>query len=127
MMSSSKSYLLDVRSPSEFQSGALPGAQNIEYQSVPLFIIDQENAPKDSPITLYCRSGRRSAIAKNALNELGYVNVRDLGDLESAREVLSREGGQGKDEVGEGRGKSVDAGRLRESTNALLEGLKGLD
>ena len=32
-------------------------------------------------ILVYCRSGRRSAIAAQTLAELGYTNVKDFGGI----------------------------------------------
>ena len=118
-----KSYLIDVRTPLEYSTGFLPGAENIEYQLLPAHCTSL-SIPKDSNITLYCRSGRRSAIAKAELEALGY-NVRDLGSIEMAREVLRAEGG--KRVKGEVRGKNVDGSVLKGETERLLEGLRGLD
>jgi rhodanese-related sulfurtransferase len=36
---------------------------------------------KDMHILIYCRSGRRSAIAAQELIELGYTNVYDFGGI----------------------------------------------
>jgi len=82
--------LLDVRSPSEFAAGGLPGAINVPYESVAQYVEGNNDISKDTDITLYCRSGRRSAIALNALKELGFRHVRDIGGLEEARTVLEK-------------------------------------
>jgi rhodanese-related sulfurtransferase len=80
--------LIDVRTPLEFSSSnppPLPGAVNIEYQLLPnslLFHLPETTTSDD--IVLYCRSGRRSAIAKDALGDSGYINVTDWGGLDSA-------------------------------------------
>jgi len=123
-----KSYLIDVRTAQEYSTGFLPGALNIEYQNIVPFIT-KEQAPKDSHITLYCRSGRRSAIAKEELDAIGYEHVRDLGSIEMAREVLkakdaARAHSGGEDVEGE---KVVNTEELRHSTAKLLEGLRGID
>jgi rhodanese-related sulfurtransferase len=124
-----KSYFIDVRTPAEFSTGALPGAQNIEYQNVTSFIIDQESAPKHAKITMYCRSGRRSGIAKAELDALGYLHVRDLGSLEMARDTLESESGQTKaSEAAKDSARiGVSAEKLKRSTDALMAGLKGLE
>ena len=36
---------------------------------------------KDQLILVYCRSGRRSKIAAEALVELGYTNIREFGGI----------------------------------------------
>jgi phage shock protein E len=43
--------------------------------------------PKDTPVNLYCRSGRRSAIAYNILNNAGYTNITDVGGMEQIQGV----------------------------------------
>lgn len=72
--------LLDVRSPEEFAEQHIAGA---------LLIPDYEIATRaqaelpdlDALILIYCRSGRRSALAAAALVELGYTNVYDFGGI----------------------------------------------
>ncbi|KAH7125290.1 hypothetical protein B0J11DRAFT_301306 [Dendryphion nanum] len=91
--------LIDVRTPGEFATGALSAnlseAVNIEYQlidTLPQVLSERGiDIRKSDAITLYCRSGRRSNIALQTLKELGYLNVRDIGGLDEARAVLSRE------------------------------------
>ena len=36
---------------------------------------------KDQLILVYCRSGRRSKIAAEALVELGYTNIKEFGGI----------------------------------------------
>jgi rhodanese-related sulfurtransferase len=36
---------------------------------------------KDKTILIYCRSGRRSKIAAEALLELGYTDIREFGGI----------------------------------------------
>ncbi len=36
---------------------------------------------KDQLILVYCRSGRRSAIAAKCLTDMGYTNVKDFGGM----------------------------------------------
>ena len=58
--------LLDVRTPEEFAEGHIAGAVLLPYDQV-----EQKAASmlpeKEKPIIVYCRSGRRSAIAAAAL------------------------------------------------------------
>ncbi|MCK6548866.1 rhodanese-like domain-containing protein [Myxococcota bacterium] len=71
--------LLDVRTPSEFASGHLPNAVNIPVQELGKRI--GEAGPKDRAIVVYCRSGRRSAMAKSMLQKAGYAKVLDIGPM----------------------------------------------
>ena len=111
-------YLIDVRTPQEtLANPSLPGSKNVEYQDINLFVTSPAApVPKDAKIDLYCRSGRRSGIAKAGLEELGYVNVRDLGALEMAREVLESERLRG--------GKGGKGGALEMVRSAEVEGAK---
>lgn len=61
--------LLDVRTPQEFASGALPGAQNIPLNAIPQIL---QSLPKDQPVLLYCRSGARSGMAQRFLVNEGF-------------------------------------------------------
>ncbi len=61
--------LLDVRTPQEFASGALPGAQNVPLNGIPNVV---QSLPKDQPILLYCRSGARSGMAQRFLVQEGF-------------------------------------------------------
>lgn len=42
---------------------------------------ETELTDKEQMILVYCRSGRRSAIAAQTLAELGYTDVRDFGGI----------------------------------------------
>ena len=54
-----------------------------------LFTLDTINAEtaaqtipsKDTPVMVYCRSGRRSKEAAHILADLGYTEIYDLGGL----------------------------------------------
>jgi len=70
--------LVDVRSKQEYDSGYIPTAINIPYREI------GSNLPTDdrsAKIILYCRSGRRSGIAKGTLDRLGFSNVIDFGGI----------------------------------------------
>jgi phage shock protein E len=82
------SVLIDVRSPAEFAEGAVPGAHNISHEQIAARIA--EVAPdKDTPIVVYCRSGRRSSIAQDSLRALGYRNVSNGGGYEQFSQALN--------------------------------------
>lgn len=80
--------LIDVRTPSEFAAGHLPGARQIAYDRIGE-LIGSVAADKDTPIVLYCRSGRRSEIARQTLVEMGYTQVIDAGGYEQLQSDLA--------------------------------------
>ena len=67
--------LLDVREPAEYRSGHLPGAEMMPLRTI---IEDAERLPRDRPILLVCRSGRRSTRAMHWLIGLGFDEVVNL-------------------------------------------------
>ncbi len=69
--------LIDVRTPSEYNSGHLADAVNLDWNGGQL----QAKAGtlnKSKPVLLYCASGRRSAAAREFLTEQGFKDVVDL-------------------------------------------------
>jgi phage shock protein E len=79
--------LIDVRTPVEWQEGHLQGAVLIPYEKIGEEIA--KVAPdKQTKINLYCRSGRRSGIALETLQKLGYGNVINNGGVGEASEKL---------------------------------------
>ena len=83
--------LIDVRTGEEFAAGHLQGARLI-----PHYRIAEEIAAvapdKGTPIVLYCRSGRRSEIARQTLLEMGYTEVVDAGGYEQLKTDLAAAG-----------------------------------
>ena len=82
--------LLDVRTEAEFAERSIPGSILIPHDRIEK---DAESKipDKNTPIVVFCRSGRRSAIAKNKLEALGYTDVTDLGSIDNAAKILHRE------------------------------------
>ncbi len=76
--------IIDVRSALEFNSGHLKGAINIPYDKI-ADKIEEVTKDKNKKIILYCRSSRRSAIAKSTLEKAGYKNVENAGTLDDIR------------------------------------------
>jgi rhodanese-related sulfurtransferase len=75
-----KVIVVDVREPSEFSTGSLPGAINIP-RGVLEFQIGNHPAIKsgtDSKLLIYCQSGGRSALAVESLQKLGYTQSLSL-------------------------------------------------
>lgn len=83
---------IDVRTPAEYASGHIKDAVNIEFQDIGAKIA-AVTSDKDSDIRLYCRSGRRSGVAKQTLVELGYTNVHNEGGYAAALAKHVREAG----------------------------------
>ena len=71
-----KPLLLDVRTAEEYAAGFIPGAVLLPYDEIQAKFKEPD---KGRPIVVYCRSGRRSAIARAALLAMGYTNVSDFG------------------------------------------------
>jgi phage shock protein E len=73
--------VVDVRTPQEFAAGHVPGAINIPYDELPRRAA--EIGPPSTKVVLYCRTGRRSGIAADALHKAGYANLYDFGSVTS--------------------------------------------
>lgn len=81
MMDDGKAYsLLDVRTPSEYDAQRLEGAYLIPDNEI-LDRVEAELPEKNARILVYCRSGRRSALAAKAMVEMGYTQVYDFGGI----------------------------------------------
>jgi rhodanese-related sulfurtransferase len=72
--------ILDVRSEEEFNTGHIEGAILIPDTDI-LDKAEEILTDKSATILVYCRSGRRSALASADLVELGYSNVYDFGGI----------------------------------------------
>lgn len=80
MDSGEEHIILDTREQDEFDAGHIPGAILIPYTEIENKA--EEMMPdKDKLILVYCRSGRRSKIAAEALVKLGYTNVKEFGGI----------------------------------------------
>lgn len=64
-------HLVDVRTAEEYASGHIPGAINMDGSSAS-FEQQISTLDKSKSVALYCRSGRRSKIAAERVNALGY-------------------------------------------------------
>ena len=80
--------LLDVRTPEEHKSGYLEGAVLLPLAELESKI--SSTVPgKNTPIYIYCRSGRRAGTAVEKLKAMGYTDLHNLGGLKDAREKLN--------------------------------------
>ena len=81
--------LLDVRQADEFNAGHIKGAVLVPHDTI-AEKIGAVVPDKNTPVYVYCRSGRRSAIAVEAMRKLGYTNLTDLGGMDEAKKRLRR-------------------------------------
>jgi len=70
--------LIDVRSPMEFSQGSLDGAVNMPIES---FQYLKDSIDSSKPVLLYCRTGARSGMVKNYLDQLGFDQVHNIGGI----------------------------------------------
>lgn len=68
---------LDVRTPEEFNEGHLVNARNINVEGA-TFDSEVSKLDKDVTYAVYCRSGRRSAVAVNRMKDAGFTNVVNM-------------------------------------------------
>ena len=81
IMDSEEGYIiLDARTQEEYDQGHIPGAIVISHEEI-AEKAEEVLTDKDQLILVYCRSGRRSKIAAEALVELGYTNIREFGGI----------------------------------------------
>ena len=88
-----KPIILDIRTPAEYLLGHVRHSTLVPTPSPPLsddqYSIlaytlgkEVEGQPKNREIWVYCRKGRRSAVAKQILDEMGFSRVANLGGVE---------------------------------------------
>lgn len=83
---STGAVVIDVRTPSEFGSGHLNGALNIDVQAAD-FVAQVGSLDPAGRYLVYCRSGNRSAAAIDIMRSLGFTNLTDLGSVAEASEA----------------------------------------
>jgi rhodanese-related sulfurtransferase len=79
--------VIDVRTAEEFANSHVIGAVNLDLENG-AFLAELADLDKNVGYALYCRSGRRSAIAAELMATAGFTEVRDLGTLELAAQSL---------------------------------------
>ena len=78
--SAANALLVDVRNPSEYDGGHIPGSINFAMSRI-LKEAEEEFPDKAVPLYIYCQSGARSARAGKLLDLMGYESVTDLGGI----------------------------------------------
>lgn len=73
------SLLIDVREADEYAAGHLPGAIHMSRGMLE-FKISSNPAmgARDLKIVIYCKTSGRAALAANALQDMGYLNVSSI-------------------------------------------------
>jgi rhodanese-related sulfurtransferase len=74
--------VIDVRSPAEYGSGHVAGAVNIDVEA-DTFDAQIATLDKHEAYLVYCKSGRRSALAAQRMAEAGFTDIVDAGGFES--------------------------------------------
>ena len=81
IMDSEEGYIiLDVRTQEEYDQGHIPGAILIPDTEINAKA-EEVLTDKEQLLLVYCRSGRRSKLAAEALVELGYTNIKEFGGI----------------------------------------------
>lgn len=75
--------LVDIREPEEHRAEAIPGAVSmprgmLEFYADPTNPFHRTELHPSRRVVLYCGSGGRSALATNALQEMGYSKIAQL-------------------------------------------------
>ncbi len=78
--------VVDVRTPEEFDDGHLEGAELFDIQS-PDFEERIAALDRDDAYVVYCRTGNRSAVAVELMEELGFTEVYDAGGYDELAEA----------------------------------------
>ena len=82
--------LLDVRSKKEYDQKHVKGSIHIPFTQIEAkkdFIIKLMEKRSEKAIVVYCRSGRRSGIAKKTLEKLGYKKVVNHGPMNTWKDL----------------------------------------
>ncbi len=69
-----KGSLIDLRSASEVETGVIPNARIVEWQSDSFKKIAKE-LPRNQPVFLYCGGGYRSKEAAEWMNNEGFTTI----------------------------------------------------
>ena len=67
--------IIDVRAPSEWKSGHVPGARRI---FLPELRDKVDELDRERPIAAYCDSGYRASIATSILKQEGFTDVSNV-------------------------------------------------
>lgn len=80
---SPETVVLDVRTPEEFASGHLAGAELLDFSGGE-FATALPSLDPEAEYVVYCRSGNRSGQAVALMEQAGFAYVTNLGSLAQA-------------------------------------------
>ena len=76
--SNSKSVILDVRTPDEFNTARISNSINIDFYNPQVFMEEVQKLDKHVTYFVYCRTGVRSANSCLLMKELGFSKTFNL-------------------------------------------------
>ncbi|MGP1596219.1 MAG: rhodanese-like domain-containing protein [Prevotella denticola] len=86
--------LVDVRTPKEYAEGHIAGAVNINVKDSAFLTAALSRFDKKRPCAVYCRSGKRSALAASLLAKRSFAVTNLLGGIiawTEARKEITKE------------------------------------
>ncbi|MEJ6523560.1 MAG: rhodanese-like domain-containing protein [Opitutales bacterium] len=72
-------FILDIRTPEEFNLGHIPEAINIDYKA-DNFESELKKLDRNQTYLMHCRSGRRSADSLDIFQKLGFSHIIHIDD-----------------------------------------------
>ena len=87
-MTEGRAVLVDVRERDEWNAGHLKAARFLPLSELQTSTKAAVGLPKDKPIYIHCRSGRRAVVAADLLKKQGY----DARSLPQGYSELNKEG-----------------------------------
>ena len=78
LMKKKNTYVLDVRTPEEYESGFIDNAANYNLLDSVAFVNTILSLDKNKKYLLYCKSGRRSGKALVMMKSMGFRKVYHL-------------------------------------------------
>jgi rhodanese-related sulfurtransferase len=78
--------IIDVRTKEEYRQGYIPTATLLSLDDILKGHFTE--LPKDQLVCVYCRSGRRSKMAKKVLKKAGY-QVKNIGGILSWKQEIT--------------------------------------
>ena len=69
--------ILDVRTPSEYADGHIPGAINIDFKQLKTRV-NEIKQDQDLTIVVYCETGIRAKVAEVTLAQAGFTSILHL-------------------------------------------------
>lgn len=90
--SDTTAYLIDVRTPEEYNEGHIDGARLLNVMDEETFLAGIDSLSPEHTYYIYCRSGRRSQKASNLMTERGLKVVDLQGGYNAWKESGSKAG-----------------------------------